>query len=50
MAGQSDDERLAKFRDCAGRVLPEDAVGGVLVLLEGLESVTDVSPLMRLIG
>ncbi len=40
------EERLDKFRDCAGRVLPPESVERLIALLEQLEEVADIGQLM----
>jgi 2-methylcitrate dehydratase PrpD len=40
------EELVAKFRDCAGRVLEAEAIDRALVLLESIETVPDVNTLV----
>jgi hypothetical protein len=44
------DERLAKYRDCASRVLDPSAVDQVLQMVEALEELSDVGELMEILG
>jgi 2-methylcitrate dehydratase PrpD len=44
------EERLAKFRDCAGRVLPPGDVERTITMLEALERLDDVRGLMAILG
>lgn len=44
------DERLAKFRDCARRVIPESGVERLRERLESLDKLTDVRALMALLA
>ena len=41
----SRNEFLAKYRDCAGRVLAADAANRVLDMIENMESVTNLRKL-----
>ena len=45
----SDEERLGKFRDCAGRVLSSDNMERLIDTLQGLESLGNVSGLMSVL-
>lgn len=44
------DERLAKFRDCAHRVLSQESTEKLIDLLEHLEEVNDISELMDMLA
>jgi 2-methylcitrate dehydratase PrpD len=46
----TDAELEAKFRDCAGRVLPSERVDALLAMLGKLETAPDVSVLARSLG
>jgi 2-methylcitrate dehydratase PrpD len=46
----TDDELIAKFRDCAARALPADRGESILAAVQRLETLADVSALARLLG